>query len=189
MKGVFVCLLLLLLGTTGCETRKREEELQQKETALNQKEQELALKEKTLQAREDELNQRAQKLDSTSHADTASQVLPALVGTWSAKMTCTETTCTGSAVGDTKTEQWTFSYQGNTILVKANAGEKLVRSYTGIYNGSAVELAEERTTTNSEPAAKMVVRLRLLDDANMEGQREIVRDDCRVVYSVQLQKQ
>jgi hypothetical protein len=113
----------------------------------------------------------------------------ALVGTWSVRMTCTETTCAGSAVGDTKTEQWDFSYQGNTIMVKASANEKLVRVYTGFFTGNTIELVEERAGAENQRSSKMIIRLRIIDDTHMDGQREIVREnDCRVVYTLQLQK-
>lgn len=188
MKGLVICLLLFFLS--GCDTREREVALQKKENLLNEREQQLLLKEKTLQAKEDEVNKRRQQLDSTTKADTVHKVVPMLAGAWQVKMTCTETTCAGSAVGDTKTEQWIFLYQGTTLLVKAMAGEQLVRVYSGFYTNDAIELAEDKSSTATQTAAKMTIRLRMVDDTHLEGQREIVREnDCRVVYALQLQKQ
>lgn len=187
MKGFGILLLVLLLGTSGCDLRKREEALQQKEAALNAREQQLSLREKTLQVKEDELLKREQQLDSTLKTDSTHLVNPALIGRWDVRMVCTETTCPGSAVGDTKTEVWDFSYEGNTIVVKAVVSEKLVRVYTGTYNGNTIELVEEITT--GATSSKMVIRLRIIDPAHMEGQREIVREnECRVLYALQLQK-
>lgn len=190
MKGFCIFLLALLLFTTGCDLRQREEALQKKEAILNDREQSLLLREKTLQLREEEVLKREQHLDSTMKQDTTRLVQPALIGRWDVKMTCTEATCPGSAIGDTKTEVWEFSYAGTTLMVKAIASEKLVRVYTGFYTGNTIELVEERPGTDSEGSTKMVIRLRLSDDTHMEGQREIIREnDCRVVYSLQLQKQ
>jgi hypothetical protein len=58
-------------------------------------------------------------------------------------MTCTETTCPGSAIGDTKTETWDISYQNNVLLAKANVGDKLTRVYTGTYDGTNLVLIED----------------------------------------------
>ena len=187
-KSYVIPLLLLLVCGAGCNLRQREEALQKKEADLNQREQELLLREKTLQVKEDELNKQKQAFDSTMKVDTSHIVNPVLAGNWDVKMTCTETTCTGSAVGDTKTEEWSFAYEGATLVVKATANEKLVRVYTGNYSGSAIELEEEKTAAQS-PQARMIIRLRPVDETHMDGQREIVREkDCRVVYALQLQK-
>jgi len=42
-------------------------------------------------------------------------------------MRCTETNCSGSAVGDTKNEQWEIGYQNGGIVAQAFSGNKLVR--------------------------------------------------------------
>jgi len=190
MKWYVLSLIALLFFTPGCEPRTREEELQKKEIALNQKEQELLLKEKTLHLKEQELQQREQKMDSSLKTDTTNLYNPALIGRWSVKMTCIETTCTGSAVGDTKNEQWDISYQGKTIIAKAMAGDKLVRIYTGFFTDNRVELTEDTESTPSQTATKMVVRLQIVDETSIDGQREIVReDDCKVVYELQMKKQ
>jgi hypothetical protein len=99
-------------------------------------------------------------------------------------MTCTETTCAGSAVGDTKTEEWELSYEGNTLIAKAHTNEQLIRTYKGFYTGNTIELVESRDST--EANVKMVVRLRLADETHMEGQREITRKDCKIIYDIKL---
>jgi hypothetical protein len=149
----------------------------------------LRIKEDDLQKREAKLDS-SRKKDSSSVQDTLHLINPALAGAWAVKMTCTETTCTGSAVGDVKNEQWDISYQGNTIIAKAMAGNQLARVYTGFYSGATVELTEDRISAPLQPAAKMVVRLRIVDEENMEGQREIVRDkECKVIFALQMKKQ
>ena len=48
---------------------------------------------------------------------------------------------------------------------------------------------ESRESNTSEPASKMVVRLRVVNEKTMEGQREIIRDNnCKVVYAMQMEK-
>ena len=182
-----VSLALFLLS--GCDFREREEALRKRETALSQKEQELLLKEKTLQLQEQELQNRKLAFDSTRNADTSHIVNPALVGNWNVKMTCTEATCAGSAVGDTKNETWQLAYQGTALLATAKANNQLVRVYTGFYTGNTIELVEDKTTTVAPSPARMVVRLRLVDSTRLEGEREIVRENnCKVVYALQMEK-
>jgi hypothetical protein len=189
MKWVFI-LLIMVLATSGCDYRKRESDLQKKEAALYQKEQELLLREKALMMRENDLLTKEQHLDSASKADSTHLINQKVVGSWSVKMTCTETTCTGSAIGDTKTEQWNISYQANNLIAKAMDNGKLIRVYTGFYTGNTVELIDDRQSTVSQPAAKMVVRLHMVNEITMEGQREITRDnDCKVIYALHMEKQ
>ncbi|HET7897311.1 MAG TPA: hypothetical protein VFL47_06570 [Flavisolibacter sp.] len=190
MKAFVIMLMAIVALTSGCDLRQREEALQQKEEALNEREQQLLLKERTLQAKEEELGKQQKRLDSTLVSDSTHKIIPALAGSWSVKMTCIEATCPGSAVGDTKTEVWQFSYAGNTLVGKAMAGDKLVRVYTGYVVESTIELKEERTGTDNTPPANINVRLHIVDDLHMEGQREITREgECRIVYDLQLQKQ
>ena len=105
-------------------------------------------------------------------------------------MVCTETTCPGSAVGDSKTETWDIQYINNKVIAKAQSGEQLVRVYTGIYTGNTLELVENNESTGTQPATKMVVQLRIVNPRSMEGQREIIREgNCKILYSLQLTKQ
>lgn len=190
MKWLTLSLFVILFLGLGCNLSQKEEELQKKEAALNQKDQELLLKEKTLQIKEQELLEQEKKRDSTRYADTILDHL-AFTGTWSVKMTCTETTCTGSAVGDTKVEQWAFSKEMNTIIVQATAANKLVRTYTGKFTGNnTILLTDARQNTDTLSSTRMEVRLQLTNETTMEGQREINRDNtCKVIYALQLEKQ
>lgn len=189
MKWFAAYILIILFIAPGCDLRRREEYLQKKEAELNQKEQELLLKEKTLQLKEQEL-QKTLKTDSSLVTDTTNLYNPAIIGFWLVKMVCTETTCAGSAVGDTKTEQWNISYESNFIIVKAMSDDKLVRTYTGKPAGDVIELTEKLTDDGTQSSTTMIVRARLISSNRMEGTREIVRDNnCKVVYSLQMEKQ
>lgn len=195
MKWVAFISVIVLLFASGCKDQEREKELRELQTALTQKEQELNEKQNLLQLKEQELLQREKKADSARLADTAllqdSTLLhqPAITGLWSVKMTCTEATCAGSAIGDTKNEQWLIAYEGNHVIAKAMAGDKLVRGYSGFINEGAIELKANSDSTSAQPAARMHVTLRVVDSTSMQGEREIVRNDCRVIYSLQLAKQ
>src|SRR5665647_409499 len=106
-----IIILFLAFFDWSCNYNQKADELQKKEVALDQKEQELDLKEKSLQVKEEELLKKEKRFDSTMNNDTIHLTNQAVVGLWAVKMTCTETTCTGSAVGDNKTEQWDITTQ------------------------------------------------------------------------------
>jgi hypothetical protein len=182
--------LTILAFFSGCNIREREQQLDERAALLDQKEQELLLKEKSLVLREQVLISKENKKDSTILSDTAAVFEPALQGSWSVNMLCTEATCPGSAVGDTKNEVWQFSFQDKTILVRAMSGEQLVRVYSGIYNGNVIDLAENTAKPNQQLLSKISVRLRITDSISLEGHREILREgNCRIVYHVNMTKQ
>src|SRR4051794_24424190 len=129
-------LLVMSFVALGCGLRDREQELEKRLNEVNQKEQELLLKEKSLQLKEEELAKKEKLVDSSSKnlTDSFFSQHPQLPGTWNVTMRCTETTCQGSAVGDTKNEQWEISYQEKTIVAQAFSDNKLVRVYSGSNN-------------------------------------------------------
>ena len=111
---------------------------------------------------------------------------PAIIGNWTVTMRCVETTCEGSAIGDTKTEHWDISYDGNTVIAKVIANEKLVRVYEGKMTTKTLQLS-----VKSEGAtdARMNVILTVVKEGRMEGQREIIQaSGCRVVYTLEVVK-
>lgn len=188
MKWMPLLCLIVFLVMPGCEASQHEKELEKKARELQQKEEELQAKELALNLKEKELAQQVKSLDSTRQ-DSTFIYDPNLIGLWVVKMECIETTCPGSAVGDTKTEEWELSYQGDNIVAKALVGGNLIRVYRGIYTGNTLELIEGRQGTAKEPATKMVVRLRMTGKQTMEGQRDIIRDGyCKTIYAVSMSK-
>jgi hypothetical protein len=188
MKQFVFFLVFLLLFLQSCDSRQREQALDRREALLNQREQELSLKETSLQLREDELAKKKQEADSTAVRD-SSVYNAAITGNWEVRMTCTETSCPGSAVGDTKTETWEIAYQENNVVAKAFTNNQLARVYSGVFTGNTLELVETLDSTNNQPATRMVVRLRLSSDNLMEGQREIERiGQCKIIYETVLNK-
>lgn len=183
-----ICLLISMALLSGCDLQQREQALKKKETELNQQEQELIAREKTLQFKENELAKKQMRFDTLSR-DSSFIANPSVPGLWSVKMTCVETTCAESAVGDTRTEEWIISYEANHVIGRVMADGKLVRVYTGSFNGNSIELSLETQGTSPQAATRMLVRLAIKTPSVMEGQREIVRNDCKVVYTVQMQKQ
>jgi hypothetical protein len=181
-----------LLAASGCDTQKREKALELKEIELNEKEHELFVREKKVQLKEEELLSREKLLDSLTNrnvADTLSALHPHVPGLYNVTMKCIETTCTGSAVGDTKIEQWEFSFESNSVVVKAMTGKTLARIYKGKFVGVSIELAAQLDNPNPQ-AGNIIVRLQATKDNGLEGTREITRlENCRIIYDLDLQKQ
>lgn len=191
MKIFLLLSLSLILFGTGCGLQQREVELKRRTDELNNKEQELLARERALEIKAAELAQKEQQPDSSASLGVDSFMVqhPQIPGKWHVVMRCTETTCAGSAVGDIKNEQWEISYQGKLMVVRAFADNKLVRVYTGGYNGSSVELSIEQDQPT--PAqTNMMVRFQEIEERVIRGQREIVRpDQCHIIYSLELNKQ
>ena len=182
--------MLFLAMLNSCTFDSKEKDLQQWENNLNQKEQELILREKTLELKEEELAKKDAYLDSTLKKDSTSKYDTSLIGNWNVKMVCIEATCTGSAVGDTKTEHWVISPQGSSFIAKVISGEKLVRVYSGIYTGNTLELIAQAEQASDHRSTKMVARLHIVNATRMEGQREITREnDCKIIYTMEMNKQ
>lgn len=181
-----VCCLVLWLAS--CNTENQKQALRKREMALEQREQQLQAREQELSLREAAFAAKVQAADSTRTADTLQTAPAALTGTWNVQMTCTETSCAGSAIGDVKTEQWQLTNENNTLVARATAKGQLVRVYTGTYHNGAIELSEERASAADPALAQMVVRLKPVSPTRMEGQREIIREnDCRILYALQLE--
>jgi len=176
----------------GCGLREKEKELERRSGELNRREQEVSLKEKYLQVKELELSEKQKRLDSNLtkiQADTLAVMNPQLPGIWNVNMNCIQTTCSGSAVGDIKTEQWDISYADNTIVARAMSGNDLVRVYTGNFNGTTLELTARSEEMEPQQTARMQVRLVQTKENEMEGQREILRGDaCKIIYALQMKK-
>ena len=113
---------------------------------------------------------------------------PDITGNWTVTMQCTETTCEGYAVGDTKTEQWNIAYQGTRVVVKATANQRLVRSYTGLFNENTLKLTAQ-LPPNTETHMDVVLSPHHTSENLMEGSRVINRGgNCKVIFTLKAEK-
>ncbi|WP_316810985.1 hypothetical protein [Pedobacter heparinus] len=178
MKPILISLFLLIVFLQSCGLNERE-----KRTA--QKEQELLAWEQRLKVKEQELDNIKHSLDSAKkQIDSVSMDNPAIIGKWSVKMSCTETSCEGSALGDTKTEQWEMTYRDNHIIVKAYSGLVLIREYVGSYHNNVLKIVEEKPNSD----ALISATLNFLGEGRMDGAREIAQKDCKIVYALNAKK-
>ena len=194
MRCSYLCFLLVFTGFifSGCNLRQRELALEKRAAQIDEKEQLLFVKEQSLEAREQLLNDREKELDSTSKKianDSLYINYPYLPGTWAVKMVCTETSCPGSAIGDTKNEQWDFTFHDNSIIATAISNNQMVRVYSGSNNGNSIRLTVQKDSADAQ-TARMLVRLQKTKENEMIGEREIIQEGgCRIVYSLHLKKQ
>ncbi|WP_256014020.1 hypothetical protein [Desertivirga xinjiangensis] len=187
MKYLLAFSLLSLLGFSACNDR--EQKLRKRELELVEKEQKLLLKEKELALKEQNILTRERLLDTSkiNLVDSAAYS-PLIIGSWTVTMRCTETDCAGSAIGDVKNETWNITYQNGSFLSKVIVNDKLVRIYSGKYNGKTLDLTAQQDETGMPPQAKMAVQLKLISKNRMEGQRIIQRQNCRILYELEMTK-
>lgn len=186
----FTLLFLASILFLGCESRDTEKKLEFREQEVQRKEQQLLTLEQQLKLKEQELIKREQQADSLKvKTDTLGVYNPKLLGDWIVRMQCTEATCEGYAVGDTKTEQWNISYRNNKVIVKAMSNKKVIRTYSGLFKENSLNL-------KAQPAPDAVTEMRVVlnphatNENLMEGQRVIDRgNNCRVVFALKVEKQ
>ena len=181
-------LVFALLALSGCDFSEREQRIQEKEKQLSIKEAELHTREQALLLKEQELTAKQKELDSTAQ-DTTFIYHPEIIGRWNVRMECTETNCPGSAIGDTKLEEWDLSYQDKLVIAKVLTDNKVSRIYTGDFGGNFLELTSQSYDNNPENATIMLIRLQKTGEGLMEGQRQIIRPErCRIVYTLKMNK-
>lgn len=180
MQRGFLCAFLLFF-CLGCGFDAREKELKKKEELINEKQKDLLLWEQRLTLKEQDLNARKQKLDSTGGV-IDSAALDAVKGKWLVKMRCIETSCDGSAIGDTKTEQWSMTVDNENIVVNAYADDKLSRIYNGKLKQQQFLLVDKQEALES--LIQISLRFSGAGNKRMEGTREIIQKNCKIVYSL-----
>ncbi|TCC97424.1 hypothetical protein [Pedobacter psychroterrae] len=185
MKSNLIILFIFIVFLQSCGLNEREKNLQILQKEIAQKEQGLLAWEQRLKLKEEALEHARQSLDSAKmQADSASVYDPAIVGKWIVKMSCIETTCDGSALGDTKTEQWDISYNQKSIVVKAYSGPVLIRVYVGNYRDNQLKVLDERPNVD----VSFKAALNFINEKRMDGTREILQANCKIVYALTAEK-
>ena len=189
---MYKILLLSLLFFSSCGIREREAALEKREAALAQKEQELIIREQAVV--NDSLARiaadTATKIIDTTISETPSVQL-AIAGTWQVRMLCKETSCPGSAVGDTKTETWKIEGDTANVIARVMEGDKLVRVYSGKAADNGIIQLTEATGSSAHPQGTFInVRISAAGPRSLQGTREIIRDNvCRILYDLKFDKQ
>ncbi len=181
MNRMILLCLILTMGLSACHIREREQALAEKEKSIMARERNLILREQELTLREYELDQMEMALDSTrQQIDSTNIYDESIVGKWTVKMLCQETSCEGSAIGDTRTEQWEIKYgEDRLVIAKAYSGRKLIRIYNGYLRTGGLKLIDENNIR---------VELKRSGKNKMEGIREITPPGCKIVYALTADK-
>jgi uncharacterized protein (DUF3084 family) len=182
----------------ACNYNDRKLQLDERENEIREKEKKLVNFQRDLYLKEDELNKRERKLDSVenlrkeedsiSSAQIDTLATQSLSGAWSVEMECTQSTCANSAVGDTQRETWNLAINKNRVLVEAVSSNNVARFYKGSLEQNTINLDEAIPKTGSS-GTTILIRLTISDPNYMQGDRELIREDCRVTYSLKMQKQ
>lgn len=190
-KTTILSLLIALLFSLGCGQAEREQKLAAREKQVMEQQQELILKANELALKEARLQKLAKSLDSSSILqDSLEARFPHLAGNWEVQMICTQATCTGSAVGDSKTERWAISLAGGSVIAQAYTKNVLSRVYVGNYQDGLLQLAAQSADSATEGAAQINVFLQQsADSLSMTGKRSITRPGCQIVYNLTMKKQ
>lgn len=181
-------LLVVSLILSGCGKSANQENIEKREKQIQLKEQQLKAFEQQLKLKEQNLLSREQQLDSLKiQSDTVGVYNPKLIGNWMVNMQCIETTCEGSAIGDTKTEQWNIAYKNNKVVVSASSNKKVIRVYTGLYKENTLELKAHPSDLETEMSA--VLTPHSSTENLMEGRRIINHSGkCKIVYALKAEK-
>lgn len=173
---VLTCFVILF---QSCGVSEREKNIRERETANSAKEQELILWEQRLKIEQQEFDNK-KNIDTTNLTDSTSIYSDEIHGSWIVKMNCVETSCEGSAIGDSKTERWEFTIEQQDIQVKAYVGKTLIRTYLGVLDGNLVKITDEKPNTTTTIKAI----LKLTKNNAMEGTRDVIQKDCKIVYAL-----
>jgi hypothetical protein len=190
-KTTTILLFAVLLLSLGCGQAEREKKLAAREKQVMEQQQELILKANELALKEDQLHKLAKSLDSAHVIEDSLKVkFPQLPGKWNVSMVCSVATCSGSAVGDTKTEQWTFSISGSSVIAQAFTKNVLSRVYVGQYKDGLLQLTAQSADTTLNSNTQINVFLRQMNDSlTLGGKRSIIRPDCQIIYNLTMKKQ
>lgn len=190
-KTTTLLIATVLILSLGCGQAEREKNLASREKQVMEQQQELILKANELALKEVKLNKMAKSLDSAHITeDSIKTLFPQLPGKWDVNMVCSQATCAGSAVGDTKAEQWTFSLAGSSVIAQAYAKNVLSRVYVGKYQNGLLQLTAQSADSTLDGGTQIKVFLRQMNDSlRLDGKRSIIRPDCQIVYNLTLKKQ
>ncbi|MDP3469996.1 MAG: hypothetical protein Q8S11_16765 [Daejeonella sp.] len=188
LKPHFIGFILIISILTACGNKEDSDRLNLREKKVSQKEEELKVFEQQLISKEIELSSRERLLDSLEHmGDTTGIYNSKLIGNWTVTMKCTETSCEGSALGDTKTERWNIAYHNNRVVVKVLSKNTITRVYLGVYTETGLALHSRQQ--EGDVLTTMNILLNQISVDKMEGIREINQGGkCKIIYSVGLSK-
>lgn len=172
--------ILCILAIISCNDEK--------EKSLELREQHLLEKEKAFATKEieyEKLMALRDSLENETIAPVVEENFPEeILGSWSGKMICTETSCAEHVVGDQRTDSWEFTPDG-LKMVNKTGGERL---FTGKISGNELVLASD-ISSNTTNTSEIVLSLTDLQTGRLKGTRTLTgKNDCIARFSVELEK-
>ncbi|MCD9853426.1 hypothetical protein LUD75_01825 [Epilithonimonas sp. JDS] len=179
----FLLLLSLTIFLFSCKENEREKQLDIREKILSEKENIFAQKESEFQSL---LKMR----DSLYAKKTDSVIVPTwpvdILGKWSGKVICTESTCSDYVIGDQRTDVWEFVNDSLQTSVNVYSNNNLVRTYSGKLENNEIRL-NFKTDSTAAKLVDMNILLNEISPGKMRGKRTItVNNNCSAAFSVEL---
>ena len=181
MKKIYLLLFSLIMFS--CNNQEAQE-VKARGIALEKLRDSLLVKERELDLKAQELDKREQMLDTVNNSVPEGITNPNLTGKWQVKMTCVETNCSGSAIGDVRNEQWNLSYRNDLFIIEGLTNGAVNTLYTGLYNGNELQL-------NADNIAGTTISIVLTpsESGTMVGRREVTQaGGCKIFYRLNLNK-
>lgn len=115
-----------------------------------------------------------------------------LVGTWNVKMSCINSNCQGTNVGDIRSETWYINYEGGRIIVKVSGNSTTNTLYTGTFDGKILKLHYDLIKTGlfkDKTVSVIDATLRMDSPNELIGKRKVLNDGpCNIDYNISLTK-
>lgn len=182
MKKIYLLLFSFIMFS--CNNQEAQQ-MKARGVALEKLRDSLLVKERELDLKAQELEKREQMLDTTNSNVPEGIINPNLTGKWQVKMTCVETNCSGSAIGDVRNEQWNLSYRNDLFIVEGMTNGAVNTLYTGLYNGSELQLNADNQATGTV----ISIVLTPSEGGVMLGRREVTQaGGCKIFYRLNLNK-
>jgi fructose-1-phosphate kinase PfkB-like protein len=179
----FLFVLPLLFGLFSCDEEKKNELLQREQT-LFEKEKAFALKEADYQ----QLVKMRDSLLTVRDTVVAMVSLPdSIAGKWSSRIICIASSCPDHVIGDQRTDLWEFIADNNQVVAKIINNNNLVRVYTGTFDGAQLKL-DFKTDSTAAKQIEMHVLMNDIKEGKIRGTRDLIADDCRARFSVELDR-
>lgn len=111
-----------------------------------------------------------------------------ILGIWNVTMEATISNCSRTNVGDAMVEVWNIEKTNGQIKIRVTNNQRTNNNYTGLVESNT--LVCDGGGISYLVNAKIILKMSITDENNMEGTRELLLDEpCRAVYKVTAKKQ
>lgn len=181
-KTLFIFLLSIIIFQ-GCSDKEKNQELIDRENSLLEKEKIFAQKESDYQSL---IKMRDSIFSKKDSVETVQKWPVEILGEWTGKVICTESSCSDYVIGDQRIDTWEFDSDSTQLFSKILNNNKLVRLYLGKFENNEVKL-NYKTDSTADKSVEMNVLLNEISANRIRGIRTISVDNkCTAKFSVEL---